>query len=103
MLEPTKPRLIKTNEEFYERNFKIIGPEIWSKTDDPTKAIVDALRSGVYTSVGTCKRYTFQKYLVDAVDKEYFENTYLVEEPFESISKNLFVPFTNPYVDKFQG
>ncbi len=104
MLEPIRVPLIKTNEEFYERNFKKIGPEIWSRSpNDPRKPIIDALSSGTYYMTGTCERFSFQRRFVEVYDKEYLEKTYLVEEPYSSLVKNLFVPFTNSYVDKFQG
>ena len=66
-----------------------------------TEAIIDAVLSGLYATIDDCKAHKFAKQRICA--SENLSKSYIVEEPFESKPKNLFVPFTNPYADKFQG
>ena len=101
MLEPLRTPLIKTLEEFHERNFKIVGDEIF-RSEDPEKAIFDAVISGM-AMVFSCKVWTSHKDSLSVVSEGFKSKTYTVKEPVESIAKNLFVPFSNPFVDKFQG
>ena len=101
MLEPVKTPYMKTIAEFEKRNLKFIGDGIY-RSRNPQKTVHDAILSGIYTMIIPCKE--FKVYKEKGCDvKQFRDRTYIVQEPFRSIPKNLFVPFTNPFVDKFQG
>ncbi len=102
MLEPVRIPLMKTNEEFYKRKIKMFVETIL-KFDDRRKAMTDALASGLYYTITPCKKFKFIKERSCGADRKLLDKTYIVKEPFTSLSQNLFVPFSNPFVDKFQG
>ncbi len=100
MLEPVRVPLIKTLKDFYAGNFKEIDHDIW-KSDD-SKNITDAFFGGPVFLVIGCKTFKFDKER-GCRNRKKMLKSYVVEEPVQSSIRNLFVPFSSPYVDKFQG
>ena len=103
MLEPLRIPYIKTFKEFKERNLELLPEQYFLRSDNPGKALREAIFSGKYFMITPCKAFKLNKERSCAADKKLTDGTYIIEEPFASNAQNLLVPFTNPYVDKFQG
>ena len=60
-----------------------------------------ALLNESYATITSCKLFKDQKNR--CVDRAVLNSYYMIREPYESFVENLFVPFSSPFVDKFQS
>ena len=103
MLSPIRVPFFKTNEEFHDKGIKLIGPHFFMTHH--YSELENAIFSGSYATTTNCKIFQERKKKeCPGLNKfELFEPFYIIPEPYKSTRENLFVPFSNPFVNKFQG